>query len=166
MNFDNVADKSAGFVQPGTIDVFKIVETEVAKAKTGTDQLVATFKNEDGESYKHYFAWTEKAAVNINHLVKNATGAGLSGDVQLNAIAAQLKGRKVALKITGKISQNGKGYADLPFGSFAAPADQKDSLSFTAGEQTKIENARNATGSASGADGETAAPTASDNDEF
>lgn len=165
MNFDNVADKSAGYVQPGTIDVFKVTETEIAKAKTGTSQLVVSFKNKEGDSYRHYFAWTEKAAVNINHLVKNATGEGLKGDATIEGVAAKLKDRKVALKVTGRIAQNGKGYADLPFGSFAAPAGEVESLSFTAGEQTKIDAALAATGSPNAADSDdTAAPA--DSDEF
>jgi len=169
LNFDNVPDKGAGFVQPGTIDIFKIAEVEVGAAKTGTPQIKVTFKTKGGDSLINFFAWTQKAAVNINHLVKNATGEKLTGDTTLEAVAAQLRGKKLAMKVTGRIATtNGRGYADLPFASFGAPADQKDSLVFTAGERAKIDAALAATGSPAAADtdGGAVAPTASDNDEF
>jgi len=167
LNFDNVADKGAGYVQPGTIDIFKITEVEVGAAKTGTPQLKVTFKNEAGDSLMNYFAWTQKAAVNINHLVKNATGEKLTGDTTLEAVAAQLRGKKLAMKVTGRVATtNGRGYADLPFASFAAPVDQLDTLKFTAGENAKIAEANAATGSPAAADSDGAAPTAADNDEF
>lgn len=166
LNFDNVADKGAGFVQPGTIDIFKIEDVEVGAAKTGTPQLKVTFKTKEGDSLINFFAWTQKAAVNINHLVKNATGEKLTGDTTLEVVAAQLKGKKLAMKVTGRIATtNGRGYADLPFASFGAPVDQLDTLKFTAGEQAKIDSANAATGSPAAADAD-ASPTASDNDEF
>jgi len=169
MNFDNVADKSAGYAQPGTIDVFKIDKAEVKAAKTGTQQLVVEFKTKEGDKYTHFFAWTPKAAVNINHLVKNATGNKLTGDVTLEAVAAQLTGKKLAMKLVGKVvPTTGRGYADLPFASFAAPADEVGSLSFNASEQAKIDAALAATGSPSGADtdGGGTASAPADNDEF
>jgi len=169
INFDNVADKSAGYAQPGTIDVFKIDEVEVKAASTGTQQLVVDFKTKEGDKYTHFFAWTPKAAVNINHLVSNATGSKLTGDVTLESIAAQLKGKKLAMKLTGKVvAKTGRGYADLPFASFGAPVDQLSTLSFNASEQAKIDGALAATGSPAGADvdGGGATNTPADNDEF
>lgn len=139
LNFSGVEEaKELRMTPPGTIDVFKIQKVEFNASKNkGTMYMGVQFsRKEDG--FQHSFFLTEKALPRIQSLVKAATGKALDGEMEEQGMISMLEGKEIALRVTGKISENGKGYPDLPFGGFAKPAKQKDELTFSVTEKAQI----------------------------
>jgi hypothetical protein len=141
MNFSNVKEATGGeMVLPGTKAIFTIESVEHGTSTNGKDYLLVNFTSEAG-SFKHYFYLVDGALSRIQHLWKHSHGGNeLSGEVSIEGLIAGLKGKRVALKVTGRIGNNGKTYPDLPFGGFAADATEEGlaSLEFSAREQNDI----------------------------
>ena len=149
MNFDGVEEAQSGMTAPGTKGIFKITKVEAKTNMNGKEYLAITFESEDGSSFTHMFYWTEKAVSRIQHLWKHATGTKLEGEVAIQQVIAGLTGKKVGLKVIGRIGTNGRSYPDLSYGGFAcdATAEEVAKLQFTATEQRAVdaalENAQN-----------------------
>jgi len=146
LNFDGVQDAKGGdMVLPGTKAIFTIAEVEHGTSTNkGTPYLKMKFLSDDGASFTHSFYLSEKALSRIQHLWKHSHGGEeLKGQVTIEGLIAGFKGRKVGLKVTGMIGNNGKTYPDLPFGGFACDptAEALEELQFTSTEQADIAKA-------------------------
>ena len=143
LNFNGVQEAQGGdMVLPGTKAIFTVAEVESGESsQKGTPFLKVKFVANDGASFTHSFYLVEKALSRLQHLWKHThAGQELSGNVSIEALVTGLKGKKVALKVTGRIGSNGKTYPDLSFGGFAADPTEEGlkSLEFTASEQADI----------------------------
>lgn len=160
-SFDNVEEVSAkGFTEPGTKGKFKIAKVEFENSKNkGTRGMVVTFEDKTS-SFRHTFWMTEKALGRIQSLSVAATGEKLTGDVSEDALKKKLEGKFLGLKVTGTVSDSGKGYADVPFSGFCTSKDKVEELSFSAKEQGDINRALEAIRNAApvNADKETDSP--------
>lgn len=133
LNFKGVDEaKETVMTAPGTIDVFTIKDVvfETTKNK-GTYYMGVTFNNKSSE-FKHSFFLSEKALPRVKSLVKHVTGKVLEEEVLEEQLIKMLKGKEVALKVTGKIDEeNGRAYPDLGFGGFSKEKENIDQLFFT-----------------------------------
>lgn len=161
-NFDGVNEASErAMTQPGTIDIFKIAKIEFSQTKNNLkDYMKTTFENKDTGFIHNFFMTNEQTLSRIQSLAKACTGGPLKGEVTNPQLKALFVGKTVALKVTGRVGDNGKGYPDLSFGGFAKPASQLGELSFTAKEQENIDAAKEAIRAAhiTNADNESAPP--------
>ena len=139
INFKGVEEaKDSTMTRPGTIDVFEIKEVkfETTKGK-GTYYCGVTFARKN-DNFRHSFFLTEKAVGRLKALIKAATGKVLEEEVFEDQIKVMLEGKKVALKVTGKVDEtNGRGYPDLAFGGFAKDPSMVGELSFSDQENDK-----------------------------
>jgi hypothetical protein len=146
-NFSDVQEaQGSSMVLPGTIGIFTIKNAEEGTSKNGKEFVAIEFESAEGSSFKHTFYLVEKALSRIQHLWKHThEGNLLSGDVTTKALVAGFIGKKVGLKVSGRISNNGKSYSDLAFGGFACdPTEDKvNELNFTPQEKKNIEDALN-----------------------
>ncbi len=172
-NFSNVkaAEEGKGFTAPGTIDVFTIENIEFKQKDNGNEYFEVTFGRKE-DSFREYFYLTEKAAERFVYLYNKVVGTESLPESEQGIIAA-LKGKSIALKVTGSVNQqSGKGYPGLPYSGFARPVAEISELSFTNGEKGKIEAAiaaqmQSAAGAGVGATaGLASAPLASDDNSF
>lgn len=139
MNFDKVEEAQGGsMVMPGTKAIFTIGDIENGVSTGGKDFLKIKFESEVG-SFSHYFYLSEGALSRVQHLWKHSHDeTPLTGDVSIEGLIAGFKDKKVALKVTGRIAQNGKTYPDLAFGGFAAGVADLETLDFSPREQSEI----------------------------
>lgn len=159
------AAASKPFTKPGTIAVFKISDVKFeASKKASTPMMRVTFDRQE-DAFSHNFMLqgkdadkTKKVLSRIQSLFIAALGEGgkLTGKITEESIKAKLLKKEVALKVTGEVSDQGKGFATLGFGGFCAPVGEINFLSFTKDEQAKIDEALEAIASSrsGGADSE------------
>ena len=141
------AEESRPLTKPGTIAAFTIEEIEY-KDQDGKEWFEVTFGNEDS-SFREYFYLTEKAAPRFVYLYEKVTGSDAVPEHE-NGIIAALKGRKIALKVIGRVNEtNGKGFPCLPFAGFARPVNQIEELSFNSRDKENIRAALDAIQNAS-----------------
>lgn len=166
MNFDNVNEASGGeLVKPGTKAIFTIAEVKDAKNTNEKEYFAVNFSSEDGNFTEQFYKSTG-ALPRLVHLWGKANPTSpLTGDVTEAQIIAGLTGKKVGLKVGGRIGTNGKTYPNLSFGGFACEPTQEalNALEFTKREKEEIEAAlaNLATQAADNADSETGSETAS-----
>lgn len=143
MNFDNIETASERIMtQPGTIGVFKIAKVEFGESKQkGTKYLKMIFEDKNS-SFNHSFYMVEKALSRLQSLAKAVLGAELRGDNSNEQLIAKFTGKQVALKVTGQVSDQGKGYPNLSFGGFCKPAGEVQFLEFNSKEDEEIEAAK------------------------
>lgn len=163
-NFDGVDEASEKeFTMPGVKGVFSISKVEFATSKNGKDYGEVTFDNVVSH-FRHRFYMSEGAISRMQTVYKAATGgqALIGNNVAESAIIAALTGKQVALKVVGRVGNDGKGYADLSFGGFAKMPGQLAELEFTPKEKELIQAAKAATANqvAASPDTEAAAPGA------
>lgn len=150
--------------RPGTIDIFDIKEVKFGTTSgKGTYYMGVTFARK-GDQFSHSFFLSEKALPRIKSLVKMATGKVLEDELQEEQLKMMLEGKKIALKVTGKIDEtSGRAYPDLVFGGFGKSADKLTELEFSDQElmlnKKAAEVVRNADASSADAAG-TSAPKA------
>lgn len=179
-NFEGVeAAKGGSFTQPGTIGVFNISKVEFGTSKekqTPFMRLVfdcQKIKNEEGilidesSSFPHEFYMTTAALKRVQYLSVVMFDEELTGEVTDKNLIAKFLDKQIALKVTGKVSDKGKGYADLPWAGFAKKASEfindTSILNFSAQERASVEEALEAikNSSSAKADSESApVPTA------
>lgn len=151
INFDNVvATADKGFTRPGTIDEFEITKIDLGKSKTKqTLGLTVRFEN-DNSGFSHTFylkgsddTKTKTLLGRVQALLQYIGGEGnkLSGQVNLAQFNAKMLKKKLALKVTGEVSNTGKGFATLGFSGFGKPANELKFLKFTAEEEKAIDKA-------------------------
>lgn len=151
LNFDGVdvtADKS--ITRPGTIDVFKITSLKVESSKnTNTPYIKVQFENQDS-SFNHSFFLagkdpdkTKKVLARVQTLLVAIGGESnrLSGKVTSEQLTAKLLNKEVALKVSGEVSSNGKGFPTLSYAGFCKSKEEVEFLKFTKDEQTAIDEA-------------------------
>jgi hypothetical protein len=151
INFDDVKPTSdKGFTRPGTIDVFKIVKIEFGKSKNkSTPGMTVFFENSDS-GFNHTFylqgSDAEKTKMMLGRVQALLTyvhgeSGKLTGNITAPILIAKLKDKELALKVTGEVSNTGKGYANLPFGGFGKLKSELSFLKFTAEEEKGIDAA-------------------------
>ncbi len=169
INFAGVdVAKDMSMTYPGTIAVFKIADAVFGDSTNkGTRYLKCTFEelDEAGKSITNFsdsFYLTQGALPRLQSLIADAVGKKADGNVTEEQLVVMLKGKKVALKVIGQVSSNGKGYPKLGFGGFSKPASEVQFLSFNKQDKDSIEAAKAAIASsqASNADAESGAPKA------
>lgn len=179
LNFDNVEEPGLPLTSPGTIAIFLISEPKFDSSKEkGTPFLGVNFQQigDTGSIVSQFtesFYTTQKAMPRIQHLVSRSTGSKLAGDVTEEQIVTKLKGKKVALKVGGRVGSNGNGYPRLAFGNFAAAPDKIGELSFTPAEQAEVEKAlqaiaesRSRNADSEGATASASSPTANADEDY
>lgn len=144
MNFDGVEEaQGANYTLPGTIGIFTIKSAEAKTNTNGKEYIQITFENNEGK-FSHMFYTSDAAAPRIQHLYKHANGGtALTGQVTTAQVIAGLQGKRVGLKVSGRVGNNGQTYADLGFGGFASDPNEEalKKLKFNAQEQRNIEAA-------------------------
>ena len=132
--------KADSFTVPGTIADFTIADTEhMHSEKKGTPGLKCTFQEAAGSSFSHTFWLTANALSRLQSLAEYVGVPPLTGPKTGAQLEAIFKGKKLPLKIIPQVTNDGKVYADIPFGDFSA--SNVNELSFTAKELKDIENA-------------------------
>lgn len=128
--------KDRVMTRPGTIGVFKITDVKFGQSeKKATYFMGVTFSRKEDE-FSHRFYLSEKALPRVVSLVKAASGVVLGDDVSEEKLIALLKGKEIAMKITGRIDEeNGKAYADLSFGGFCKDPAEIGELVFNHKEE-------------------------------
>lgn len=159
------AAASKPFTRPGVIDVFTITKVEFESAKkSGVPMMKITFENDDS-GFPHRFMLDakdksaekrKKVLSRIQSLSEAATGEKLSGGITEQSLKLKFEGKKLALKVIGEVSDQGKGFPALSFGGFCAPAAEVKFLAFSVEEQRKVDAALEAieSGGSSTADSE------------
>jgi len=166
LNFDGVEASDKAYTRPGTIGIFKITDLSIGKSKTKqTPGMTVKFENEDSQ-FSHTFYLqastpekTKKLLGRVQALYSYIYGEGnkLSGGINNAILTAKFKGKELALKVSGEVSSNGKGFATLSYSGFGRPVAEKDFLRFTAEEENAVSaalQAIEASRSSSNADGE------------
>jgi hypothetical protein len=129
--------KDRVMTRPGTIGIFKISDVKFGQSeKKATYFMGVTFSRKEDE-FSHRFYLSEKALPRVVSLVKAASGTILDGDdVSEEKLIALLKGKELAMKVTGRIDEeNGKAYADLSFGGFCKDTAEIGELVFNHKEE-------------------------------
>lgn len=141
-NFDNVqAAAEKIMTPPGTIGVFKMSKIEFGTSKQkGTAYMKVTFDDKES-SFNHSFYLVPKALSRVQALAE-AVGKSLSGNMSDELLTKTFLDKELALKVTGQVSDNGKGYPNLSFGGFCKPKNEVQFLSFNRVEQEEIEIAK------------------------
>lgn len=145
INFDNVtATADKGYTRPGVIDIFKITKVEFGNSKNaGTPGMTLTFENLDS-FFSHTFYLRGKTPESTKTMLGRVQAllgyihgeAGkLTGSITGPILTAKLKDKELALKVVGKVSDQGKGFADLSFGGFGKNKSELSFLRFTAEEE-------------------------------
>jgi hypothetical protein len=144
LNFDNVTAAAEKIMTPpGTIDVFKISKVEFGSSKNKqTGFMKLTFENKDS-SFNHSFYFSEKALPRIQSLAE-ALGSKLAGAMTDESLTARFLNKEIGLKVTGQVSDQGKGYPNLSFGGFCKPKTEVQFLAFNSKEKEEIEAAKSA----------------------
>lgn len=158
INFKGVEKaKESTMTRPGVIDVFEIKEVKFdTTPKKGTYYMGVSFSRK-ADNFSHSFFLSEKALPRVKSLVEYATGKSLEEELQEDQLIALLTGKKLGLKVTGKIDpENGRAYPDLSFGGFGCIAADVEKLVFNEVELEKNEKAKAALASASIANAESA----------
>ena len=146
LNFSGVEEaKESLMTRPGTKDVFEITEVKFDASKNkGTYYMGVKFTRKQ-DSFTHSFFLTEKALPRVKSLVKWACGVELDSEVVEEQLSKMLTGKKIALKVTGKIDEtNGRAYPDLSFGGFGKEAGKLAELEFNEPELEKNRKAAEA----------------------
>lgn len=164
------------YTDPGTIDVFSIEDVKFDTYSTGTPYMQMDFKSDEAGQFNHRFVLrgkdaetTVKVLERIQHVHKTLFGEIISGDASTDKLKNAFKGKKIALKVVGRIADDGKVYADLPYLSFAAKPADIGELSFTNKQNELIADCRAAIAARSSqpaSNGQQSAPAESDNDAF
>jgi hypothetical protein len=145
---DSAASKP--LTKPGTIGVFKIQKVEFKGSKNkGTPTMEVQFENEDSSFTDRFFLKgsdddkTKKMLGRIQSLFESIYGPDgkLKGQINEEQIKVKLVGKELALKVSGEVSSNGKGYPRLSFGGFCKPKNEVSFLSFTSDEKKAIDEA-------------------------
>lgn len=161
-NFSGIeAAEATVYVQPGTIGLFKIAKVEFGESsKKKTAQMTLTFElekslNEQGTLVDdqgilpHNFYMTAAAMKRVQYFSKVLFDEEIKGDaVTTVELQKRFEGKKVALKVSGIVSDKGKGYGNLAYAGFAMKAAEfianPKSLQFTSGEKADIKDALDA----------------------
>lgn len=140
LNFKGVEEAGRPLTSPGTKDVFtlKSVVFGASKEKGTASMTVEFIQRNELSGFKESFYITEKAMGRIQHLVSRTTGTKLDGDVTEEQMIAKLQGKKIGLKVIGRVGQDGNGYPCLPYGGFACKPEEVNNLEFTPQEQNAI----------------------------
>jgi hypothetical protein len=163
MKFDlsgvDAAAEGRPMTNPGTIAVFAVEEIEFKEKDDGKEYFEVTLGRPE-DSFREYFYLTEKAAERFVYFWSKVMDGAAMPESETGIIAA-LKGKEVALKVTGSVNnQSGKGYPGLPYSGFARPVAEMADLSFSNNEKGKIAAAIEAqTQSSNAAPGAAAATT-------
>lgn len=172
IDFTGVDIAGAGMTQPGTKGIFVIKDLKFGLSSVkSTAQVEITYAEEGPQGkgtiteFKKAYFFSEKALPSLQTLVKAVTGSKMEGKMTQEQFEAKMKGKRVALKVTGRVGSNGGGYPELSFGGFCAPVAELESLAFTKREQDDIDAAKEAqkaaisSGGGSDADGGTTGGT-------
>jgi hypothetical protein len=140
LNFSGVEEAGKPLTSPGTKAVFTLKKITFGTSKEkNTPGMTVELEQAGGVSqFKETFYTTEKAMPRIQHLHKAVTGAKIEGTVTEEQLVAKLEGKKVGLKVIGRVGSDGNGYPALPFGGFACSIDKVGDLEFTVQEQNAI----------------------------
>lgn len=175
-NFDGVevaGDKR--FTKPGTKGVFQIAGLEFGKSKNkGAAYMKVKFEDKESsfnDSFYFVGANAEKTKAmlsRIQTLVYAASQSKLTGNITQAQLEAKLLGKKLGLKVSGEVANNGKGYPKLSFGGFAVPEAEVEFLEFNSDELKAIDAALEAiaNSSSNNSDGEDGGHSDAPNDEF
>ena len=142
-----------GFTSPGTIDVFGLDEIKFDKVNE-KEIFEITFGRKD-DSFRETFYLTEKASPRFVYLWEKLMGTEAQIPQEEAGVIAALKGKKLGLKVGGRIGTIGKGYPSLPFSGFACAVDQLSELSFSTKEKVGIREALAAQTQQTAAEGST-----------
>ena len=121
MKFDlsktEVPQDSKPLTTPGTVAVFDVADVKFDE-KNDKEFFQVTFEREQ-DLFNEWFYMTTDASKRIVELFDRLNeGVQIPNDE--NAIIAALKGKKVALRVSGKVNpNNGKGGPTLPFLGFS-----------------------------------------------
>lgn len=158
-NFSGVeAAEATTYVQPGTIGLFNIAKVEFGESsKKKTTQMTLTFELEksvnsegvlvdDQGILPHNFYMTPAAMKRIQYLAKVLFDEEIKGDaVTAVELQKRFEGKKLGLKVTGTVSDKGKGFGSLAYAGFAMKATEftanPKSLQFNSGEKADIADA-------------------------
>lgn len=144
------AASSKPYTRPGTIDVFKITKADFESSKnTKKPYLKLTFENKDSMfSHSFFLAGkdadsTKKVLSRIQYMLVTIHGESgkLTGKITEEQIKLKLVGKEIGLKVSGEVSDQGKGFATLSFSGFASKPEEVQFLSFNKQEQQKIDEA-------------------------
>lgn len=138
-NLNNVEAAAEGrpMTSPGTISVFSVEEIEFKEKEDGKEFFEITFGRLE-DSFREYFYLTEKAAERFVYFWGKVMDGAAMPESEVGIITA-LKGKKIALKVTGSVnSSSGKGYPGLPYSGFARPESLLSELAFSNNEKGKI----------------------------
>lgn len=126
---------------PGTRAVFKCSEVKFDISQNGKDFMEVTFDN-NSSSFRHRFYMTEGAYPRVQFLHKAIyNGDELTGAVNETQLIAKFKDKEVALKVGGRVGNDGKGYPDLGFGGFAKHPTRLAELEYSTAEQAAVDEA-------------------------
>lgn len=176
-NFDGVeAASGISMTMPGTIGLFNIGKVEFGASKEkSTPFMKLTFECykrrendnkmvDESSSFNHAFYMSSEGALKrVQYLALVMFGQEFTGRLTEAQLTAAFLGKKVALKVSGQVGNNGKGYPDLSFAGFAKKIEECENLSFNSQEAADIRDALEAIKEArsSNSDKETeAAPSA------
>lgn len=176
VNFDGVeAAVGISMTMPGTIGLFKIEKVEFGLSKEKqTPFMKLNFacqkvRQNDGtlvdeqSTFNHSFYMSPAALKRVQYLAKVMFGQEFTGSLNEQQLTIAFEAKTVALKVTGQVSDKGKGYPDLSFAGYAKSASEfiadTSILSFNAQESRDVADALEAISSskASNADQESQA---------
>lgn len=160
---------------PGTIGIFDISKVEFGESKDKKTPFMKLHfaskkvkeKNAAGAevwidlktTFNHSFYLTGGAMDRIQYLHKVLHDSEMTGSINEATLTAKFLNKELALKVTGQVADNGKGYPNLEYAGFAKKTADVEQLRFSTADLKKIEAAITAIveGSVNKADKETGA---------
>jgi hypothetical protein len=141
---------------PGTIGIFDITKVEFGESKEKKapymrhvytlkqilDPETKELKAAKPSSFNHDFYLNSAAVMaRTQYLHKVMYGTEMTENANVAQLTAKFQGKEIALKVSGKVGDNGKGYPDLAFAGFAKKPEAVKELAFTAQEKGIIARA-------------------------
>lgn len=136
-SFDGVqAAEGISMTMPGTVGLFNIGKVEFGASKEKqTTYMKLTFqskkvRNEQGQlideesSFNHSFYMTPGALKRAQYLAKVMFDQEFTGTLTETQLTQAFLNKDVALKVSGQVSDKGKGYPELSFAGFAMKASE------------------------------------------
>jgi|GEM_PF-5065158 len=131
-NFDEVEESTGRTnLSPGVYET-KITKVEFGKSKNkGTEFIKVTFQDDKSNLiHSEDFYLSKGALPRVQHLVSQATGVKLTGEVTEQSLSAKLIGKRVRIALGGEKKINNSGdvvtYSQLGFGGFAQPINSEN----------------------------------------
>lgn len=151
MNFDFTGSKiaeSREFTLPGTIGIFISTKIEFGESKEKKTPYMrihwqAEKVKKDGQlvpetsSFSEDYFLTQNALDRINYIHDKIHGGTMSGSISTEQLTAKFLNKRLALKVGGQISSNGKGFTRLGYSGYAEKPEDIEKLKWSTREENE-----------------------------